>query len=197
MPLTDSSDGDMRPIYSPDGAWVIFTSARDGNYAALYRVPAGGGETQLLPGQDGALAHTNPVFSPDGYWMALERRQGENSDIVLLSPETGEQIQVSTSQVDDINPAWSPDGSRLAFCSYAGGQNWEVLVYNFADGSLVNFSNSPANECAPVWSPDGLHLAWISDMDGNADIYTAAVTGETLVRLTYTDWANETRLLWH
>ncbi|HNS37794.1 MAG TPA: hypothetical protein PKM01_08420, partial [Anaerolineaceae bacterium] len=107
------------------------------------------------------------------------------------------QIQVSTSQVDDINPAWSPDGSRLAFCSYAGGQNWEVLVYNFADGSLANFSNSPANECAPVWSPDGLHLAWISDMDGNAEIYTAAVTGETLVRLTYTDWANETRLLWH
>jgi len=196
-PLTNSSDGDMRPVYSRDGAWVIFTSARDGNYAALYRVPSAGGETEMLPGQDGALAHTNPVFSPDGYWMALEQRQGETSNIILLNPETGEQIEVTTSQVDDVAPAWSPDGSRLAFCSQVGGLNWEVFVYDFSVGSLVNLSNSPANECSPAWSPDGRHLAWTSDVDGNAEIYTAAVTGEGLIRLTYTDWANETRLLWH
>ena len=99
---------------------------------------ASGGETQLLPGQDIALSYVNPVFSPDGDWVALEQRRRGNSDIVLLSPETGQHIQITTSPVGDIDPTWSPDGSRLAFCYHTGGHNWEVFVYNFADGSLVN-----------------------------------------------------------
>jgi len=142
------------------------------------------------------LSYVNPVFSPDGDWVALEQRRRGNSDIVLLSPETGQHIQITTSPVGDIDPTWSPDGSRLAFCYHTGGHNWEVFVYNFADGSLVNFSNSTANEYAPIWSPDGMYSAWISDVAGNTEICVVASTGDSLVRLTFSDWADKRRIMW-
>jgi Tol biopolymer transport system component/PKD repeat protein len=58
------------------------------------------------------------------------------------------------------NPAYSPDGTRIAF-----DKNGEIYVAN-ADGSTpIDITNNPANDYSPIWSPDGKKIAFTSDRD--------------------------------
>ena len=66
---------------------------------------------------------------------------------------------------DLADPAWSPDGRKLAFVSDRDG-NSEVYVMN-ADGSgQRNLTRNPAYDADPAWSPDGRKLAFVSNRDG-------------------------------
>ena len=72
----------------------------------------------------------------------------------------------------DGEPAWSPDGRKIAFQSKRGfvvGQrmgNGEIYVMN-ADGSgKRNLTRNPAQDGRPSWSPDGRRIAFVSNRDG-------------------------------
>ena len=72
----------------------------------------------------------------------------------------------------DENPAWSPNGGRIAFDSNRSG-NLDVYSMN-ADGSGVKqLTTSPALDALPAWSPDGSELVFESDRGGkgNRDLY--------------------------
>ncbi len=81
------------------------------------------------------------------------------------------------------SPAWSPDGTRIAFVSARGG-NPDVYTMK-ADGSdVVQVTKNRSNDLMPRWSPDGRRLVFASDRDGNYEIYTAAADGSELRALT-------------
>ena len=62
--------------------------------------------------------------------------------------------RLTDNQADDFQPAWSPDGSRMAFVSDRDG-NFEVYVMS-ADGSgQARLTNNPADDIEPAWCPDG------------------------------------------
>jgi Tol biopolymer transport system component/DNA-binding winged helix-turn-helix (wHTH) protein len=61
----------------------------------------------------------------------------------------------------EIQPALSPDGTRVAF-GWQGpdGANWDVYVKALADEALVRLTDDPGIDLAPVWSPDGTRIAF-------------------------------------
>jgi len=68
----------------------------------------------------------------------------------------------------DSGPAWSPDGTRIAFNSDRDG-NPEIYVMN-ADGTDPrNLTNDPDFDVLPAWSPDGSRIAFTSDRDEGDD----------------------------
>ena len=80
-------------------------------------------------------------------------------------------------------PAWSRDGSRLAFDSNRGG-NYDIYVMN-ADGSgLFQVTHSSADDIFPTWSPDGSRLAFLSSRDGNWEVYVINLDGSGATNLT-------------
>jgi hypothetical protein len=82
----------------------------------------------------------------------------------------------------DRDPAWSPDGLRLAFTSLSNG-NIDVFVMD-ADGSnRVRLTTHLAADQNPTWSPDGARIAFVSERDGNAEIYVMRADGSEQVRL--------------
>jgi TolB protein len=71
----------------------------------------------------------------------------------------------------DDYPAYSPDGSRLAFVSNRDGQ-FEVYLAA-ADGSgPVNVSRHPLRDTFPTWSPDGRGVTFVSNREGGFELYT-------------------------
>ena len=85
---------------------------------------------------------------------------------------------------DDTNPAWSPDGSRIAFESTREGYT-EIYVMPVIGGDAVNVSRERgATDLGPTWSPDGSRLAFYSDRDGEWDIYVMTSDGSEVVKLT-------------
>ncbi|MCH8346287.1 MAG: PD40 domain-containing protein, partial [Chloroflexi bacterium] len=85
----------------------------------------------------------------------------------------------------DREPAWSPDGSKIAFSSDRDRNN-EIYVIN-ADGTgLKNLTNSPDSDTRPVWSPDGSKIAFVG-----GGIYVVNADGTGLTNLTtYSPGAN-------
>ena len=80
-------------------------------------------------------------------------------------------------------PAWSPDGTKIAFTSLRDG-NDEVYVMN-ADGSgQTNLTSNAAQDWLPGWSPDGTKITFASYRDGNYEIYVMNADGTGLVNRT-------------
>ena len=70
---------------------------------------------------------------------------------------------------DDITPAPSPDGEKIAFASNRFGQ-WDLYLLELSSGELTRLTNTPAYEAAPSWSPDGSFMAYEAYRDENLEI---------------------------
>ena len=155
-------------------------------------------------------------WSPDGTkFVHSEQQCGADvcdpASIVYEAYPSGSGGGFATSG-DDIEPAWSPDGKRVAFVSFRddprglffGGPppnpgSTELYVSNVEGTSQVRLTNSPGDEggpkpviglddddgeSIPSWSPDGTKIAVASNRDGNWEIYVVNADGSGSQRLT-------------
>ncbi len=122
-----------------------------------------------------------PVGS--GGTLAFTMRHNGNSDIYLLSQQSGDLLRLTFDPAEDRDPAWSPDGQWLAFASHRGG-NWDLYLMDMRTGTVLRLTRDMAFEAGPTWSPDGQWLAYEAYDDGNLDIYILNVEGGERIRLT-------------
>jgi TolB protein len=80
-------------------------------------------------------------------------------------------------------PAWSPDGSKLAFSSTRDG-NPEIYIVNRDGSGLRRLTNNPSIDITPTWSPSGTQIAFTSDRSGTPQIYVVGADGLNLAKRT-------------
>jgi len=81
-----------------------------------------------------------------------------------------------TSTEPIISPAWSPDGSKLAYVSFEKKKPI-IYVHSLATGQRYIVANQKGSNSAPAWAPDGRKLAVVLSKDGNSQIYTVNADG--------------------
>ncbi len=131
--------------------------------------------------------HITPTPRPtpvgSGGTLAFTMRHNGNSDIYLISQNTGNLLRLTYDPAEDRDPAWSPDGRKLAFASHRA-QNWDLYVMDMTSGTVLRLTRSPYFEANPTWSPDGRWLAYEAYDEDNLDIYVLNVESGESQRLT-------------
>ncbi len=95
---------------------------------------------------------------------------GQNPTTVLASPEP------------ILSPAWSPDGTRIAYVSFQLKKP-VIYVHDLASGRQIPVANFRGSNSAPNWSPDGKQLAVVLTLDSNSQIYLINADGSGRHRL--------------
>lgn len=138
--------------------------------------PASPALTQITSTFDGA--DFDPQISRDGRFIVYASTQHrETSDIYLRHTHGSVITRVTSDPADDVMPALSPDGNRIAFTSNRSG-NWDLYVMPASGGRTIQITSTPEHEIHPSWSPDGSRLVfsrfgqssgrwemWVTDVD--------------------------------
>jgi TolB protein len=169
---------DRQPSVSPDGTRIAFSSSREGNFS-LYLVGVDGGGLRRLtysPSSDG-----EPAWSPDGSKMVFVRgRDGTGGGYASLSTCAAEIYVVEVPGIESgvgggggevsltrgqggTDPAWSPDGTRIAFSSFRDG-NYELYTMDPSGGGVERLTYTASAEAEPAWSPDGASIAYAAHL---------------------------------
>jgi Tol biopolymer transport system component len=172
----DSPADDDQPAFSPDGERIAFRSGRDG-----------GG--LFVMGRTGELVKKtidrgfNPSWSPDGQAIVFSThdvaanpgsRALSGAELWTVAVGSGETRRLAVT--DGLQPAWSPDGARIAYWGYAPkSRNREIWTASVNGGEPVRVTEHPAIDWNPVWAPDGRHLYFGSDRGGALGLWRIAI----------------------
>jgi Tol biopolymer transport system component len=162
--FTFDSNGDVAPVWSPDGAMIYFASNRGGEFAVFRKPLSGVGEVELL------AEFENNAFpesaSPDGRFLSvLSAGEKSGGDIHLIDLEDGNQkTPFRTTEFNEGGTAISPDGRWIAYHSDESG-DFEVFVTTFPTAGR-KWQISTSNGVYPEWRADGREIIY-SDFGGN------------------------------
>ena len=135
---------------------------------------------------------SNPSLAPDNTPApAASGEPGAAGRIVPASvyvvnaDGSGAKTLTNRALAFDAHPAWSPDGTRIAFESTVEGRRtiWVMQADGQGLRRLTELTGA-AVETAPAWSPRGDRIAYASDRDGNSEIYVVGADGTGSRRLT-------------
>jgi dipeptidyl aminopeptidase/acylaminoacyl peptidase len=195
--FTAGEKRDSTPRWSPDGRWLAFASNRGEEKApaALYVIPAEGGEARKLTDQKESVESI--AWSPDSTRLAFtvrvrdeayeeedERKRAprrftrafhkldsvgwtgdRRKHIFVVELESGEATQLTRGDFEHDNPAWSPDGTRIAFEGLRD-ERWDtelvsrIYVVDAGGGEPQALTGDEGSYEAPAFSPDGARIAY-------------------------------------
>lgn len=114
--------------------------------------------------------------------IAYIQNRGKTYELVIADSD-GENPRIALrSREPIISPAWSPDGSKVAYVSFETRKPL-VYVHELASGRRRAVAQFPGNNSAPAFSPDGSRLALALSKDGGTQIYVMSASGGAAKRL--------------
>jgi serine/threonine protein kinase/Tol biopolymer transport system component len=166
------------PFLSRDGTGLIYAGNPDGVDLSLWwRDIKTGRDVRLT---SGVGEYTHPSLSADGQRLVgtvIESRQAlERIAVTLNGPVAFEPVTDGYS--GDIDPVWSPDGSRLVFSTSRTGNRtlWSARA-NLAQPAPI--TTGVAFDERPAFSPDGQRIAFVSDRGGRRGVWLVNAEGGT------------------
>jgi serine/threonine protein kinase/WD40 repeat protein len=173
-----------RLAYSPDGdsiAYASFSRPRPASRGVFVMGATGENPRRLVeaPAWD-------PAWSPDGrlvayttsFWTDPNGRS-EPGELWIVDVTTRERRMVDTTEPavraggwssDAVSPAFSPDGSRLAYWGMRNGVR-DIFTVSVEGGDVVRITDDVHLDWNPVWSPDGRAIWFLSDRGGQPGIW--------------------------
>jgi Tol biopolymer transport system component/DNA-binding winged helix-turn-helix (wHTH) protein len=177
--------GDCSPAFSPDGKRLAFVRVISALVGEIYLVSVNGGEPKRLT-FDGAGV-SNLAWTPNGREIVFGSRLGGKNRLYRIPVEGGGAEWLAATGSEAQYPAFSRDGSRLAWRQNTSDE--DIFRLGLKSGSenvppVVSLIVSTALEASPRYSPDGKRIAFVSNRSGSDEIWVCGGDGENPIRLT-------------
>jgi Tol biopolymer transport system component len=189
--LTLSRGLEESPAFSPAGDELAYAADHEGVRKIFLRPVAGGGEARLLT--TGLFDDIQPSWSPDGRTIAFVRaRQSRRKlepgdvfgaywegDVWAIDRATGRETKLVE---DAYNPAFSPDGRRVAIDAPWAGQRriWVVDSQGHNPKQLTSDISEAIAHVRPRWSPDGRRIVFQNKESTKFDVRIVDLDTQTL-----------------
>jgi Tol biopolymer transport system component len=159
------------PAWSPDGSRLLFTGQGAG-FSDIFVMHADGSRRLRLTRDD---ASSNPSWSPDGTKIVYVRRnsspsfpnEGGDRELMVMNADGSQKRRLTDNEWSDEDPAWSPDGSEIAYAVRDHGDlgpntGGDAVFVIDADGEEAPtlFQKHGGPDEYPAWSPDGTKIVW-------------------------------------
>jgi serine/threonine protein kinase/Tol biopolymer transport system component len=180
--LTETAGEETGPTISPDGSTVAYSTRVNGSWD-IYSQRVGGRNASPVvaePGRD----ERGAAFSPDGSLLAFHESDALGG--IFVAGATGESVRRVTDA--GFDPAWSPDGTQIAFATEEIGDPSSRLgqstLYVVPAGGGAPRKLADTDGVQPSFSPSGDRIVYWSNTGGQRDIYVIPTAGGQPIAVT-------------
>lgn len=183
----------ISPSWSPDGKKIAFTAyvqKKGKRNADLFLMDLMSGQRTSVSNRTGI--NSGASFAPDNKHIFLTVSHGVSPDIYKVNFEGAliRRITEGPSGAMNVEPAVSPDGTKIAFSSDRAGKPM-IYVMDLDGKNIKRLTFGGDFNASPSWSPDGQSLAFAGQTGSSFDIFVIGVTDKNkLIRLTEAKKAN-------
>lgn len=166
---------------------IYFISNRTGHKEVWAMDYDGAGQEQLTKLNSIVLS---PRISPDGSRIAFSGLSGDSWQILMYSNDLGRMVSFPRLAGDNFSPAWSSDGSKLAFSSAMRNGDPEIYVTDDKGAGVKRLTASKGSDVSPVFNPKtNAQIAWVSGRTGLPQIFVMDADGSNVQQITNEGYA--------
>jgi TolB protein len=173
------------PAWSPDGTQIMFSSSMLGNPELFVVDPSGNRPKRIT---FSSAANTSPAWNPKtGQTVVFVSDRGGIPKLYMMNADG-----TNTSELDLpdkgylIDPAWSPNGSMVAFSWRRPDGNFDIYIMEPVSREIRQITRDSGKNERPSWAPDGRHIVFESTRNGERQIWSMLADGSQARQLTLT-----------
>ena len=128
----------------------------------------------------------DPDVAPDGSRVVFVHQLGDRSELATIGIDGRGQADLTKSAagVQWARPRWSPDGRTIAASRLLPMGELDIVLVDVDGAEPRALMSDRAKDVEPAWTPDGKRIVFRSDRDGVSNLYSVAIDGGAIVRLT-------------
>ena len=170
---------DTLPSFSPDGAKVAFSSARESDRVSrLYYAWTDAQAPRTWEWGPGGHHGDDPDWLRDGRIFYRHYRLGDTQDqLRSISSLTGLEQQTLFAAPSLHAPDATGDGRTVVYMGADRQGNWDIYRLDVASGAVTRLTSHAATDGLPVWSPNAEYIAFVSDRGGRWGLWVMNADG--------------------